>query len=250
VKEGESPQGGEGKEEGAVERAAAARARKREQKRALKRLKIDQKKADKAKKREAKEVVRRGKSSGVKVIDEGWPVQLKKGDTPCVFLERSVWDVNLDPALRQGVPEADVASLDDLSTRSVQYSSLDTVAVRHITAVSHPACGQHGLFAAKYIPPRTRVLDYVGFVTDEDKCSTTSDFIMRLSGTLSVDAERCGNQARFINDFRRVADKPNVELVLSDGPPCSMQVWTGAEGVEAGTELLLSYGKGFWHARS
>jgi len=29
-----------------------------------------------------------------------------------------------------------------------------------------------------------------------------------------------------------------------------MEIWTGAHGIEAGAELLLSYGKGFWTHRS
>ena len=74
---------------------------------------------------------------------------------------------------------------------------------------------------------------------------------------------------RFINDFRGVASRPNVELVsrqekTSDSrrtgkaareetnvtPTPAMEVWTASSGIEAGVELLLSYGKGFWTHRT
>eukprot|EP00035_Acanthoeca_spectabilis_P021360 m.437803 g.437803 ORF g.437803 m.437803 type:complete len:259 (-) comp18158_c0_seq1:107-883(-) len=234
-----------------AERAAAARAQIREQKRALKRLRLDEKKAAKAKQREATEAVRKDKSDGVDVTDQGWPLELSTGASRVAFVTSSVWDARLDAATLDsyGVPEVARGLPKDLKQMVAPYAAIEAVAVRRVTSKEHPACGQHGLFAARYIPPRTHVLDYVGFITDETRCSTTSDFIMRLDGPLSVDAERCGNQARFINDFRGVAAKPNVELVLGSERPPTMQVWTAAEGVAAGTELLLSYGKGFWEAR-
>lgn len=230
--------------------------------------------AAKAKRREATEAVRKDKSDGVDVTDQGWPLELSTGASRVAFVTSSVWDARLDAATLDsyGVPEVARGLPKDLKRMVAPYAAIEAVAVRRVTSKEHPACGQHGLFAAQYIPPRTHVLDYVGFVTDETRCSTTSDFIMRLDGPLSVDAERCGNQARFINDFRGVAAKPNVELVLgSERPPtmqvcfccltssivgsrltvfgATLQVWTAAEGVAAGTELLLSYGKGFWEAR-
>lgn len=61
-----------------------------------------------------------------------------------------------------------------------------------------------------------------------------------------------GNEARFINDFRGVAKKPNArfqERRNEKGELC-MSVWSSSETIKKGDEILLSYGKGFWKART
>ncbi|KAK0563549.1 hypothetical protein OC861_004735 [Tilletia horrida] len=98
---------------------------------------------------------------------------------------------------------------------------------------------------------------------------------------LGIDATEAGNLARFVNDFRGITSRPNVffeewpdpdggddegeERTRSDGissgetahqqetshkrRPRGLALFTGAAGVEAGAELCVSYGKGFWEAR-
>lgn len=67
-----------------------------------------------------------------------------------------------------------------------------------------------------------------------------------------------GNEARFINDYRGVADRPNAEFreIWDDRRgERGMGVWVlgggkGREkGVRKGEEILVSYGRGFWDAR-
>ena len=61
-----------------------------------------------------------------------------------------------------------------------------------------------------------------------------------------------GNEARFINDYRGVAAKPNAlfeERRNAAGELC-MAVWSGKEEIKKGQEILVSYGKGFWQARA
>ena len=86
------------------------------------------------------------------------------------------------------------------------------VAIQPISDPSHPAHGQYGLFAAKKIPPRTLILDYVGEVHCDDRPDSDYDLsLYRTSDQISVgvDAQQAGNEARFINDFRGVRSKPN-----------------------------------------
>lgn len=68
-----------------------------------------------------------------------------------------------------------------------------------------------------------------------------------------------GNEARFINDYRGIAERPNTEF---------REVWDErrkergmgvfvlgvgrsgkGRGVRKGQEILVSYGRGFWGAR-
>lgn len=77
---------------------------------------------------------------------------------------------------------------------------------------------------------------------------------------LAIDAQRKGNEARFINDYRGVADRPNAEFKEVWDPrrrERGMAVWVlgegrsgkGRGGVKKGDEILVSYGRGFWGAR-
>jgi hypothetical protein len=128
------------------------------------------------------------------------------------------------------------------------------VTIRAISSPSHPAFGQYGLFAAKKIPPRTRILDYIGEVHCDDR---NSDYDLSLYRSqdgvnVGVDASKCGNEARYINDFRGIRNKPNA--LFADGRTTSgelrMNVWSGSEAIKKGEEILVSYGKSWWRARN
>jgi hypothetical protein len=127
-----------------------------------------------------------------------------------------------------------------------------TVVIRHIQSESHPACGQYGLFAAKKIPPKTHIIDYIGEVHCDDR--PDSDYDLSLYRTqdgvnVGVDAKVMGNEARFINDFRGVRSKPNAKFVDGVSRELRMSVWSAEEVVKKGEEILVSYGKSWWRSR-
>ena len=90
-----------------------------------------------------------------------------------------------------------------------------------------------------------------------------SDYDLSLDRELGIgiDAHGMGNEARFINDYRGVAEKANAEFrecwdgrtgergmgvwVLGEGKKASGK----GKGVRKGQEILVSYGRGFWGAR-
>ncbi|KAL1951794.1 hypothetical protein VTO73DRAFT_943 [Trametes versicolor] len=128
------------------------------------------------------------------------------------------------------------------------------VTIQLITETSHPACGQYGLFAAKKIPPHTLILDYIGEVHCDDR--PDSDYDLSLYRTpdyisVGIDAQHAGNEARFINDYRGVKGKPNAAFQerRTDSGELRMSVWSGAEALKKGDELLVSYGKSWWRER-
>ncbi|KAI8819344.1 uncharacterized protein EV422DRAFT_497813 [Fimicolochytrium jonesii] len=122
---------------------------------------------------------------------------------------------------------------------------------RFIMSASHPAHGQNGLFASAKLEPRQHVCDYIGELHAADTASTTSDYILsfdRYTG-LSVDAEKAGGVGRFINDFRGVATRPNVEFETyrdAKTGEVRMGVWVLGKSIKKGEELCISYGKGWW----
>jgi hypothetical protein len=147
------------------------------------------------------------------------------------------------------------------------------VKITPIDTPSHPANGQHGLFAAKDLKPGTFILQYLGEIhislppTPDSSESTaidlhaTSDYDLSLDREMGIgiDADMWGNEARFINDYRGIAERPNAEFrevwderrkergmgvfVLPEGK--SKQ----GKGIKKGEEILVSYGRGFWGAR-
>ncbi|KAL7621905.1 hypothetical protein AAE478_007405 [Parahypoxylon ruwenzoriense] len=133
---------------------------------------------------------------------------------------------------------------------------------------SHPANGQSGLFAARHLPPGSLILPYYGVVHSSlppySAAHEASDYDLWLDrdGGLAVDAEKAGNEARFVNDFRGVGERPNSEFrecwdprrgercmavfVLPAGKSGAKKA---SAGVGKGEEILVSYGKGFWSKR-
>ncbi len=127
--------------------------------------------------------------------------------------------------------------------------------IRPITDRSHPAHGQHGLFAARKIPARTLIVEYIGEVHSDER--PTSDYdvsLYRFSGNgenVGVDASSMGNEARFVNDYRGIRPRPNAEFAdrRTTGGDLRMGIWSLAEGIRKGDEIVVSYGKSWWSAR-
>ncbi|KAI0702446.1 hypothetical protein BC835DRAFT_1500853 [Cytidiella melzeri] len=128
------------------------------------------------------------------------------------------------------------------------------VVIMQIQQDDHPAKGQLGLFAAKKIPPRSYIIDYAGEVHCDDRPDSDYDLSLLRSQdghNVGVDASKMGNESRFINDYRGVAERPNVQFreSLNETGELCMSIWSGNEAIKKGDELVVSYGKGFWKAR-
>lgn len=65
-----------------------------------------------------------------------------------------------------------------------------------------------------------------------------------------MDAAKGGNEARFVNDYRGVGERANVEFENRRvGGQMRIAVMVGPREIKKGEELLVSYGKGFWDGR-
>jgi len=170
---------------------------------------------------------------------------------------------------------------DELDQIPADAAQLPCTLVR-ITPISdpaHPANGQYGLFAAKHLKPGSFILLYLGSVqpgsepappvgpsSSETAAARSSDYELWLDkeSAVAVDAERRGNEARFVNDYRGVKDRPNAEFrevwsvrhrercmavfVLPEGKNRKAKARPDG-GIAKGHEILVSYGKGFWAHR-
>jgi nuclear pore complex protein Nup98-Nup96 len=155
------------------------------------------------------------------------------------------------------------SSLPIISTAQTQTPNTTTVKILPIRNPFHPAYNQAGLFAAQDLAPGTFILAYLGRVHTSTSTDTTSDYDLWLDkeADVAVDAAREGNEGRFVNDFRGVAERANAEFrtVWCErwGELC-VGVWviggggSGKKkggGIKKGDEILVSYGKGFWDGR-
>ncbi|PFH49202.1 hypothetical protein AMATHDRAFT_148175 [Amanita thiersii Skay4041] len=171
-----------------------------------------------------------------------WPPHLQ-------YTQSYRYHSSLTPAVRQFVQGTP-------SQKGQQQPSIRAqVIIREINITSHPACGQYGLFAAKKIPPRTHIIDYIGEVHCNDR--PDSDYDLSLyrfqDGTsVGIDGDSMGNEARFINDYRGIKNKPNAMFVDARHTSGELRigVWSLHEEIRKGEEILVSYGKSWWRARS
>ncbi|EXJ93892.1 hypothetical protein A1O1_02285 [Capronia coronata CBS 617.96] len=187
-----------------------------------------------------------------------------------------------------------ISSLPIIESRAT-VSPNPLVRITPITSASHPANGQYGLFAARALPPSTFIILYLGTLhrscnspaaeeanassssatsssitgSTADSSYATSDYDLSLDRDLglAIDASKCGNEARFINDYRGIRPAgPNAEFrdcLVQVGPaPGRLERRIGvfvlspgkaggarAKGIAKGEEIVVSYGKGFWNAR-
>ena len=146
----------------------------------------------------------------------------------------------------------------------------DAVVIRLIDNEKHPAYRGRGLFAKRRISSGERIIGYIGIIhadlMDEvgvKKASKhdSSDYdlsLLRISISdprnpfpgqhisIGIDAAVAGNAARFINDYRGIAVASNAEFRSGDH---GMEVWS-LRIIGKGEEIVVSYGKAWWGARS
>ncbi|TKA66488.1 hypothetical protein B0A49_08457 [Cryomyces minteri] len=169
--------------------------------------------------------------------------------------------------LLQSLNVAPSTSINPLSSTLLKSPS----PIIHITPIennAHPANGQYGLFAAQHLPPSSFITLYLGRVHTSAACDTdpASNYDLCLDRELGIgiDATHCGNEARFINDYRGIkAAGPNAEFrdVWVDVGNGKLERRIGVfvlgagrsgrrvKGISKGEEVLVSYGKGFWGER-
>lgn len=183
------------------------------------------------------------------------------------YLQSCQFNESITPSLRDFV-EGNPSIAGQLS---ISYPIC--VTIRHIVNPAHPANGQRGLFAASHIKPNTRILDYIGRLnpgqgdrrpdgaihSGEIHCDnrSTSDYDLCLhrfpdGSSLGIDAHKSGNEARFINDYRGISKRPNAIFRDNrmDTGELRVSIWSSSEGIRKGDEILVSYGKSWWQARS
>jgi hypothetical protein len=145
-------------------------------------------------------------------------------------------------------------SLQSNTATITKISRKKMVQVRTISDPTHPAFTQRGLFSTRKVERGSHLLDYIGLVHTEQESNPDSNYDLRFVKVkdewLSIDAAEMGNDARYINDYRGIAQRPNVEFRDYDyGGKRRMGVFA-LRHLDKNEELVVTYGKGFWAARN
>jgi hypothetical protein len=195
------------------------------------------------------------KSKGA--VPKGW-------DSQAIYLHAPSYSKKLssDKINALTFPKSDLPS--DVQVYKTNGPYLN-VRITPVSDSTHPAHGQHALYANQHLPPDSFILPYLGYVHDQTDLNEASDYDLSLDRELGigVDASKMGNEARFINDYRGVSTAPNAEFrdIHVDIGNGKVEKRVGvfalsagksgkrAKGVVKGQEILVSYGKGFWNER-
>lgn len=181
-------------------------------------------------------------------LPPGWPTQ---GSGQVVqYTPKCIYHDGLGPQqLILAASSASQAGVPSIHTELKRPNVL--VSIRLVDIQSHPAYGQRGLFAKKPLAAGELITDYVGSVHRSESVSQTSDYVLALTPEISIDAEFIGNEARFINDYRGVAQRANAEF-RQFKHKASGELRMGVFAlvlIPKGSEICLSYGKSFWKSR-
>ena len=124
---------------------------------------------------------------------------------------------------------------------------LDGIELKLINNTEHILNGQYGIFATRNF----NVFDIIGVYTGSVIKSEYSDrYTARINDNLSISANKCGNETRFINDYRNIADNCNCKLSYANINNINMRIVIVTNPIKKNQELLLDYGEGYWNTWS
>ncbi|CAK7262611.1 hypothetical protein SEPCBS119000_000047 [Sporothrix epigloea] len=228
-----------------------------------------------------------GTQSLVKAVPANWPSHVRYLAIPVYagISPRQRQLLQTQPSDMPGAP-ASTAPLPEIPP-VLRFGPSPLVEIRAIADPAHPACGQHGLFAARPLGAGSFILPYFGVyhrgnvavgrrgqgTNVYNKKESDYDLWLDRDADVAVDADRCGNEARFINDYRgtgkpranaefrevwdpRRGERGMAVFALPAAKRLRQRAAAGAGGsscnvggIAKGEEILVSYGKGFWEMR-
>ena len=131
--------------------------------------------------------------------------------------------------------------------RNLEIQQLKGVQILKIEDEDHPLNGEYGLFPTRQWLP----FEIIGTYTGEVVKNTPGRYVARLfisknGNNWCVDAEKEGNETRFINDYRNIAPEPNVffSKTVVNGKITILVVVI--KPINIGDEIVSDYGEDYW----
>ena len=139
--------------------------------------------------------------------------------------------------------------LDENKLDTEQYN-IQGVYIDEIIDEKHPVYGQKGLFSKRRWEKFEVIGNYCGIICDP---SATNKYVARLyhdlssEETLCINALECGNELRYINDYRNIAEEPNTKFISSNINGNQQILVIVTKDILPYTEILIDYGVDYWN---
>ena len=117
------------------------------------------------------------------------------------------------------------------------------VRIKKIEDKNSVVFGQYGLFAAKNF----QKFDVLGQYTGEVVSFSEGGKYVAYCDKCNIDANKIGNELRYINDYQNIADEPNttIRVTYIDKKPRVLFVVT--KDIKEDEQILTYYGKEYWN---
>ena len=122
----------------------------------------------------------------------------------------------------------------------IRRSRIDGVQIKKLPE-SHILHDQHGLFATKSFAALDTIGEYVGSLSYKNGLYAASVD----NNGLVIDAETCGNEMRFINDFHGISDEANVVMRTCYVGTYPHIIIVCSKNINEGDEIFLDYGDAY-----
>ena len=113
--------------------------------------------------------------------------------------------------------------------------------VKYINNKNHPACNQYGLFATKDWNKFVIIGEYTGEIIDSYNDSEYLVAFTNISISICIDAEKHGNECRFINHYKNIIKKPNCKYVPTYVNRKPIILIVVIENIKIGEEICSDY---------
>eukprot|EP00038_Savillea_parva_P000601 m.97146 g.97146 ORF g.97146 m.97146 type:complete len:425 (+) comp10203_c0_seq3:401-1675(+) len=116
---------------------------------------------------------------------------------------------------------------------------------------THVCYGSRGLKATRDIKCGEVIGRYTGFVTCTSEHDVRGTYTVGINAGQVIDGFVHGNEMRFMNDFRAIAEERNADFagkvcICRMGEGCVQMLIVASADINAGEEILTDYGKEYW----
>eukprot|EP01119_Soliformovum_irregulare_P022556 TRINITY_DN7753_c0_g1_i2.p1 TRINITY_DN7753_c0_g1~~TRINITY_DN7753_c0_g1_i2.p1 ORF type:complete len:392 (+),score=71.86 TRINITY_DN7753_c0_g1_i2:48-1178(+) len=134
-------------------------------------------------------------------------------------------------------------------TSSIIFQEMNpNVELKRIKSLTHPCYQELGVFAKRDLMAGEIVGYYTGVIIPHQEDYNPSLYIFELNDHYDIDAQDAGNEMRFMNDYRNIAERPNTEVQAPADVRSAKCTVTTLTKIKEGQELLVDYGEAYWRS--
>ena len=138
----------------------------------------------------------------------------------------------------------------DINKLDKEQHTIKGIYIDDITNKDHPAYGQKGLFTKRKWSKFEVIGNYCGIICEP---SVINKYVSRLyhdipcDETIGINALNCGNELRYINDYKNISDEPNTRFISSNINGFQQILVVVIKDIPSYKEILIDYGNDYWN---